>query len=80
LEELERDAAWPAMRGAQPKKGTSISKESGASLWNSPGDQSIVFGVISDPEPKNPAVDINTECAMVKADAARPESRHTLEI
>jgi hypothetical protein len=60
--------------------GFAVGAGEGNSLSNSPRDKAIVFGVNSDPEPKNPAVDINPECAMVKADAARPESPHSLQI
>ncbi|MBF6570927.1 MAG: hypothetical protein IVW54_18845 [Candidatus Binataceae bacterium] len=43
-------------------------------------DEAIVFGVVADPEPQNSALDINAEGAMVKADSARPEPAHALEL
>ena len=36
--------------------------------------------MIADPEPQDSALDINAECAMVKADSARPKPAHALEL
>lgn len=43
-------------------------------------DEAIVLGVVADPEPHNPALDINAEGAMIKAYSARPKAGHTLEM
>jgi hypothetical protein len=36
--------------------------------------------VVADPEPQDPALDINAEGAMMKAYSARPKAAHTLEM
>jgi hypothetical protein len=44
------------------------------------GDESIVLGVIANPEPQDRTLDLNAEGAMAKADPARPEPPHTFEM
>ncbi|HVN28431.1 MAG TPA: hypothetical protein VMT64_08100 [Candidatus Binataceae bacterium] len=44
------------------------------------GEQAIVLGVISDPEPQDAVIGIYSERAMMKSDAARPESSNPLQI
>jgi hypothetical protein len=43
-------------------------------------DETVILGVVADPEPQDPALDINTEGAMTKAYSARPKAAHTLEM
>ena len=40
-------------------------------------DESIVRGVVADPEPQDSVLDVNAQAAMVKADAACPKPAHT---
>jgi hypothetical protein len=35
-------------------------------------DESIILGVVADPEPQDSAIDVNAQGAMMKADSARP--------
>jgi hypothetical protein len=43
-------------------------------------EEAIILGVVADPEPQDPALDINPEGAMMKAYPARPKAAHTLEM
>jgi len=42
-------------------------------------DQAVVLGVVANPEPQDPAFDIDAERAVMKAYSARPKAAHTLE-
>jgi hypothetical protein len=39
-------------------------------------DEAVVLGVVADPEPQNPTLDINAEGAMIKAYSARSKAAH----
>jgi len=56
----------------------------GSAIWSHQcqglADEAIIFGVVTDPEPQDSALDINPQAAMVKPDSARPKPAHALEL
>jgi hypothetical protein len=43
-------------------------------------DEAVIFGVVADPEPQNPALNLSAEGTMMKAYSTRPEAPQAFEM